>query len=120
MASKLLIGILIGFAFGGGMTYFSYGNELQSMVNETIGSISGIGDGGNVTEPREPVKVESKYKDCDSLYDYKKFTGKDEYSQEAWEVFWQKIDCNRYNQNIAQAEHDKKRLEEQMKISRGY
>lgn len=106
--TKLIIALLVGFALGGGMTYYGYASELDEFVEniaitEQIEGIIENITGSETTTPEEIELEVSKYRDC---------SGK--------ELLSETIKCNRYNSDIAQAEHNKKYLEEQMKIARGF
>lgn len=129
----------MGFALGGGLTYYTYGEQFGIILNETIG----IGDNGtskSITEisesiantiipESEPKEVVSKYRDC-SIYDFDKLsmnellklTGDKQYNYhlEKAQSLTAKIKCNQYNQEIASIEAHKKWVEEQKEIARGF
>jgi len=127
MVSKLFIGLLVGFALGGGMTYYTYGNQLEVMLRDNIGvdpdevseSIAEISDKlDNTTIPEtEPSEIKSKYKDC-SVYDFEELPMMEvlklpddqqyEYHKKKAQMLTESITCNQYNREIHQAERDKK------------
>lgn len=101
MVPKLLIGLLVGFVIGGGMTYFGYAEEIDNFVNEITEFNPGIG-----VKPSSNTSIESNslMKDCSGF----------ETLSSAW---W---DCSRYNQDITQEKHNKEVLEERKSIARGF
>lgn len=122
--SKLLIGILIGFAIGGGFTYFSYAEELEGLINEIPGFENGV-----VVRSSNTSVIESDYKDC-SMYSFKELTMKEftdlpdelkaDYLLKEDQARQDRFQCERYNQDIAQNEQNKRVLEEKKSISRGF
>ena len=100
MVSKLFVGLLVGFALGGGLTFYGYANEIGEFSNEAIEEF------GETVEIESSSSTETRsnvIEDCSQFDDL----------SPAW---W---DCSEHNRDITQNKHNERLLEEKLKIARG-